>query len=334
MEKRIDNPTDLADVRAFLTKGESVIVQFSSPDYTLHTLQKLDEIALHHGNNLQIRFYGHYQSTFDFNVLKFLPNVRNLSVDCLSSAINFMALDEMTNLSRLHIGIDNELPKDFLSMENLFSLDSLVMGPSKNKNLDLSHLIKYKKLKELFLAGHTKHIDSIRNLTALEKLGLSLIGKAQPLSFINTLHSLKSLMIILGGRDNIDEVTNSSVESMEIIRIRGLQKFDASKFPSLKRLRIEDQIQIHELSFSEDSPDLKSISIVNCKGLEKIDGLSKLKSLESLHFCNTKLNIDKLALQGFPQSLHEINFYTNSNKANKEIHLKLTSWGYKSRSIS
>lgn len=333
MEKRITDPTDLDDAKAFLAKGDSVIVQFSGPSCTNQLLKKLDEIALHYGNQLNIRFYGHHQSTFDFNVLKLIPNVSNLSVNCISKAVNFRVLQEMTNLNRLYIGVDNGLPSDLLSFQNLFSLEVLDVGPCNHKNLDLSHLINYKRLKDLFLVGHTKNIDSIRNIISLEKLGLSQIGKAYSLSFISALSSLKSLMIIVGGRNSIDEVENSSVESIEIIRVRGFHDFHASKFPSLKRLRIEDQIQLHELSFFEESSDLELISIVNCKGLEKVNGLGKLKSLVSLHFSKTNLDFDQLVLQGFPQSLHEVYFYTNSNKTNKEIYNKLIACGYKSRNV-
>jgi protein phosphatase 1 regulatory subunit 7 len=333
MEKRITNPADLADAKAFIANGDSVIVQFSNPNYTHQVLKELDAIALYHGNQIQIRFYGHYQSTFDFNVLKFIPNVSNLSVDGLSKAANFAALQDIRSLSRLHIGVDNELPSDLLSYQSFSSLEALGVGPCNQKNLDLSHLIKYKRLKDLFLVGHTKNIESIRSLKSLEKLGLSQIGKTQSLSFINELSSLKSLMIILGGRSNINEVVSLSLESIEIIRIRGLQEFNASRFPNLRRLRIEDQIQIQELSFSNESSDLELISIVNCKALEEVYGLKYLESLESIHFSRTGLDIDALISQGFPQSLREVYFYTNSNKTNKEIYQRLTALGYKSRSV-
>lgn len=289
----------------------------------------LDEIARRYGDKLQIRFYGHYNSTFDFRVLERLPHASNVAADCLQDAINFESLACLSMLNKLQIGVYNSTPKDILSYPSLWGLEGLVLSGAKKDNIDLSYLSKYNCLKDLFLVGFTKSIEVLAELKDLEKLGLSQISNKQSLSFINKIVSLRALFIILGGRTDIDEVVSPFLERLEIIRVRGLGKLSLENYVGLRQLIVEDQIQIKEIEFSEANGLLGSISINNCKGLSGLNGLTDLAVLKSLHLHKTNIEFDHLVAQGLPASLSSFTFYSNSLKEDAAISQKLATLGYK-----
>jgi hypothetical protein len=104
VEHRIDGQ-ELKGVSELLASGEHVIVQFSKPCCDKETLVELNRLAKEHGVALQIRFFGHYSSRFDFETLLQLPNVENLAADCLQEAVHFEALRELRSLRRVAIGV-------------------------------------------------------------------------------------------------------------------------------------------------------------------------------------------------------------------------------------
>lgn len=330
MQHRITDSNNLADAEALLVEGGEVVVQFSGATYSESTLQRLNELANIYKNRIEIRFYGHYSSSFDFSTLKQVRSVSNLSVDCLLNASNFEELKELHSLDRLSIGVYNELPEDFLSYPSLENLGSLTVSESKQRKLNLSYLSRFHRLHDLHLVGHTRLIETVGLLSSLQKLGLSQIGSKQKLNFLNSLEGLKKLTVILGGRENLNEVFSQSIEELEVIRVRGVSELIAGNFPRLKRLRVEDQIRLTELSFGSENENLQSIYIGNCKELASLSGLSKLASLERLRVFQTSVDFDLLVSGALPPSLREFAFYSRSRKMDVEIHKKLAAMGYQS----
>ena len=328
MQHRITDSNNLADAEAILVEGGEIIIQFSGDTYSESTLRKLNELAKIYKNRIEIRFYGHYGSSFDISTLKQVRNVSNLSIDCLMNASNFEELKGLHFLNRLSIGVYNTLPEDILSYPSLENLESLTITESKQRKLNLSHLSKFHRLQNLYLVGHTRFIETVGLLSSLQKLGLSQIGNKQKLHFINSLDGLKKLTVILGGRENLHEILNQSIEELEVIRVRGISDLNTGNFPGLKRLLIEDQIRLTELSFCKENKRLQSIFIGNCKELVLLSGLSKLAYLERLNIYQTSLDFDRLVAESLPPNLNEFKFYSRSRKTDVGIHKKLTTMGF------
>jgi protein phosphatase 1 regulatory subunit 7 len=328
MQQRITDSDDLTIAENLLAQGQEVVVQFSEDGYSVDTLRGLNELAIKYGNSLQIRFFGFYSSSFDFRTLLAVKDVRNLAVDCLLNASNFETLGELSSLSRLSVGVYNSLPENLLSYASLNNLESLSVTESKQRKLDLSHLSRFELLRELCVVGHTKSIASIGSVSGLTELRLSQIGSGQKIDFINSLSMLKKLTVILGGRDNLNEVMSPSIEELQVLRVRGISEIEPTNFPRLKSLLVEDQIRLQSMEFTSGNQDLKKVVLGNCKDLASVRGLAELPSLDTFRVYQTSLDLDALLSQGLPPSLRNFAFYTKSQKKNSAIQGKLAALGY------
>lgn len=207
---RIDNPAyiDKDFIETELNLGKEVILQFVDRSYTDKILADINGLCLTHDENLCIRFYGHYSEPFDCKILQKIPDVKCLYIDCMISANNLQQVKELLNLRSLCLGIFEIEDPEILSASNLKNLTELIIDTTKTKAFNLGHLSCLKKLKSLRISGHTKNIDAIGDLSELETLTLYAIKKV-PLHFINQLKQLKKLEILLGGRDNLNEIVSA-----------------------------------------------------------------------------------------------------------------------------
>lgn len=329
--ERINNPTliDFEHLQNLINEGKNPIIQFVEPSYDETLLKTLDKACLHFGEQLEVRFYGYYGDVFDASCLKLLPNVKNLSVDCLTEIVNEDEILYLDHLIHLRLGIYNFDKTDFLSRFNKQNHLILTISDNEKNNLDLSSLNEFQSLRELCIVGHTKNIEVIGELINLESLTLSKISKKQSLDFVNDLKNLKHLRIILGGRESIEEIDNPAIENIEIIRVRGLAELgDLSRFPKLRSLHIEDQIKLKHINFMPELEYLNEIKILNCKNLVLIDGLTKLSNLEHLRIYGTSLDDSSFIDQQFPSSLNIFAFYTGKSKKDRLIRQTLVELGY------
>ena len=130
------------------------------------------------------------------------------------------------------------------------------------------------------------------------------------LDFINKLKNLKSLRFVFGGRENLDEIEENEIETLEIIRVRAFNSFkNIANFKRLKNLLIEDQIQLTEILFDKELPTLKDLKIFNCKNLKSLTGLEKLNGLNQLRIAKTSIIFEEFMKQVFPKSLNILAFY-------------------------
>lgn len=328
MQQRLNDNFDIENVESLLASDHEVIAQFSKNCYSLEILEKLDKLAVIYGNRLQIRFYSHNQSVFDFTTLESLPNASNIAIDCLMDAENFDALQRLKNLKALSIGIYNGLPDNLLSYAGLQKLEKLTLSESKNKKLDLSPIANFTRLRQLHITGFTKGINEISKISCLNKLSLSQIGNKQSLEFVNNLGNLNDLTIMLGGRECISEINNSSIKNLSIIRVRGLSDIELNNMAGLEQLIVEDQIRISHIDFTGSNHNLNSIKLINCKCLSSLSGLNHLTSLVSMRISRTALNIDEILASELPSTLSQLAFYGASNKQDEQIHRKLKAIGY------
>jgi hypothetical protein len=333
-EERITNPqsVDRREIEEKIAAGCHVILQFDGPCYNPDILKKINNLCGEWGENLHVRFYGFYKTKFDASCLQFLPEVAALSIDCLREAVNLSTLNELGNLRRLLIGIYKLDCPDFLKFLRLENLEGLTLSETAKSNFDLAPLQTCHKLEELGLVGHTKNINGITRLPALRTLFLSRISKRQNLGFVSGIKNLKKLTLILGGRENIDEIKHPALEQLEIIRVMGFSNFESlGTFPSLRSLKIEDQIRVEKIIFTASNKNLESLRISNCKNLHNLVGLNYLTKLNEIFIFETMLNVDSIIQQQLPPSLKIFRFFTGKIKEDKEVRKKLDALGYLER---
>jgi hypothetical protein len=149
--ERINNPTliDFDHLQNLINEGKNPIIQFVEPSYDETLLKTLDKACLQFGEQLEVRFYGHYGEAFDASCLKYLPHVKNLSVDCLTEIVNEGEITYLKHLSHLKLGIYNFDKTDFLSRLNKHNHLTLAVGDNNKNNLDLSSLNEFQSLRNL-----------------------------------------------------------------------------------------------------------------------------------------------------------------------------------------
>lgn len=246
----------------------------------------------------------------------------------MQSVNNLQILKELLNLRSLSIGIYELQDTEILNSDNLQHLTELIVTETKTKAFNLDYLRHFRKLKSLRIGGHTKNIDAVGELSELELLTLNSIKKV-PVNFINRLKKLKTLNFLLGGRDNLNEIEQNEIENLDIVWVRGFNDLSfISKFPKLKTLKIEDEIQLPKVHFDNIFPGLTDLKILNCKALETITGLKNLPNLSSLIIHQTKVDFDNFMRQELPKHLKHLGFYTTKSKIDKDIKAILESKGY------
>lgn len=332
---RIHNPAslDANSIESDLSGGKTVVIQFSERVYDDRILAELNALCERNSELLEIRFYGHYEDNgyFDCQILEKLPDVKSLFVDCLYHAKNLTFLTKLKRLHTLSLGFFELKETEILNSENLKSLQKLLLSDTRTKALNLEYLREYQNLKYLICCSHTKNIEAIGELNNLEYLSLNSISK-EPIGFINNLKKLKTLKLILGGRSDINEIEENEIEELEIIRVRGFNELkNITCFRKLKKLQIEDQIQLTEMVFDRTLHHLEELTILNCKSFSLLDGLEKLVRLRRLWIYKTGLDFDNLVEKQLPKSLKTFGFYTSRVKIDKEIQSRIKSLGYQNR---
>lgn len=315
--QRINDPESISDIniKDILDAGEFPVIQYCEPVYNSQLLKQVDDLCLKYGAKLEVRFYGHYSGAFDATWLSDIPNVVNLSIDCLSDIENIEHLYHLKNVEVLSFGVFEFSDKGFLSQLQLAGLQELRISDNRKKNFDLKHLENATSLRELCVVGHTKNIESIKSISSLKQLKLSQINRKVSLEFLNETLALEELEILLGGRDDIDELSIPTLKTLRILRVRGFEKLPSfAKFPNLECLHIEDQTKLEFIDLSEVG--LKCLLIDNCKHLSKVSNLISQKELFHLSVSRTKLDLDVLKNNDWPSSLKVISLWSGSNKWN------------------
>lgn len=328
-ESRITDPKTVAahDVQPILDAGWSPTIQFSKPSYSRELLRSVNRLCVKFGPELEVRFYGHYGSAFNANALTELPDVQWLSVDCLNEISNEDELAKLKSLRRLSFGVFDFDKSDFLGSFEFKNLEELRLSGGKRPNLDLGPLKRFSMLTQLFVQGYTKNIETISVLPILKTLSLSGMPKKQDLSFVNNIRPLRSLKLLLGGRSAFNEVRHATLEELEVHWVRGLETLgNMGRFPSLRRLRIEDQLQLLVLPL--EGLQLRDLMVFNCKNLKAITGLDSQTKLEHFRTGRTKLNSDELVERKWPKSMKIVAIYSGSERWNKSARATLDQRGY------
>jgi hypothetical protein len=329
-EPRINNPTDVEAkaIDAILARGACPTVQFSEPPYPPGLLKRVNDLCRQFGDALEVRFYDHYEDGFDANVLIDLPDVSWLSVDCLLRIQNEATICQLKRLTKLSFGVYWFDDPSFLSRLPLEPLTKLLLSETARKNFDLRPLERCKSLYQFGVTGHRKNLECLGGLPLLTDLTLSSTPKQQKLGFLNKLKPLRSLTLLLGGRVDLQEFSHPLLEELEILRVRGFEWLGPlARFPRLRRLHIEDQIQLHSLAI--DNPNIEELIVGNCKTLESISGLDQLPKLRHLRIYRTKVDLNPLLDQAWPRSMDVLALYCGSERWNAAARAKLDQRGYR-----
>jgi protein phosphatase 1 regulatory subunit 7 len=327
---RLQSPIklDFDEIIAQTSTGIEVVIQFPEMPKNAKLFDEVNELCKVCNKNLCIRFYGHYEAGFDCSLLKRLSNVKSLFLDCLQSVSNFHELKNLTQLEKLNIGIFNLDEHDFLSWENLKEISYLCLVETRSNGIDLKYLEDYQKIETLLLNGHNKNIEALGAVSNLTNVSLSVSSKVS-IAFLNNLQRLRKLTLILGGRKNLDDLENYRLEELEIIRVRGFNRIDnISEFKNLRRLWIEDQIQLEEIKFKNENSYLNDLRILNCKSLCRLENIIFLNSLERMYIYKTALDFDDFMRQQLPNALKVLAFNTSKATLNRKIRAKLNQLGY------
>lgn len=320
-QHRIDSPEtiDPVSIAKHIDDGFRVIVQYSKSGYSAQQLAQLNNLAKVHGRNFEIRFYGHYSEVFDASVLRLIPDAQCVSIDCLRNACNLEALSDVQNLTELSLGVFELNDPEVLDYCNPTSLKSLTLGDTRKCNIDIGNLSKSVGLEKFHTAGHTKNISTICSLPSLKNLSLASIRKKDDIGFISSIPALKALRLILGGRPSIAEIASAQLQSLEIIRVHGLEDVgDFGRFEKLESLWIEDQIRLAEIKVGPN-PSLRSIEIINCKTLGRIAGIASLNALSELRICKTAIDYEEFMSKEMPNGIKSLAFYTGKIKRDSDI---------------
>ncbi|KHA80654.1 hypothetical protein NC77_00740 [Janthinobacterium lividum] len=327
--QRIQNPEriDAAAIRAAIASGQQVLVQFDTLAEPGPLLADLDALAATCGTALTIRIYGYDPRVFDARILRALPHVASLSIDCHWQAIHLEVLGELRHLKRLSLGVYQLAEGDILQLDNLRGLEYLNLGESAKNNIDLAPLRHYAQLASLVLEGHSKHIDTLAGLPALHELSLYRIKNKVPLDFISAMDRLDRLLLQLGGRESLVHIEAPLLKKLEVIRVRGLETLgDIGRFPLLQALWVEDQIKLRQIALGAN-PVLERLNLHTCKTLDSLPGLAALPALRQLSASETMLDVDAL-LQDMPASLTHVRLRTGKKTRDDAIAAQLAERGY------
>jgi protein phosphatase 1 regulatory subunit 7 len=234
----------------------------------------------------------------------------------------------LRHLRRLTVGVDDLDRPDLLASENLRALARLVVGESRRRILDLAPISTMLRLQDLFIAGHARGIEAVATLPALTSLGLSMQARSVGLEFVGGIASLRHLRLLLGGRDDLEELRHPQLASLEVTRVRGLARLTPAAFPRLAELSVEDQLQVRALDFTEANRELRYLRLVNCKGLAAVTGLGALPALEHLRVYRTALRLRDVLEAGLPSTVRIEAFHTGRADEDRGIRRELDRRGW------
>ena len=335
---------DLDEVAAQLSKDGAGHVQFDNPfTETLQTfrfqtategpdvsrdayLAQLNDLCKTWGEKLTVRFWGFHGKDFDAAILHEIPDVAALVINSMyDDAQNLAVLGELTKLRHLSMGIFGLTDKQVLSRIPLKGLTSLSLEETNTKALDLAPLADAKNLRSLALYGHKKNIGAISDLTQLERLTFN-PTKSVSCDFLNGMRSLQTLNFVLGTGDSLTDLTTlPAIEDLAITMVRGLSDLgNLQRFPTLKRLLIQDQPHLHEITMSADNTALTHLWFNNCPNLTALPGFAALPRAISLRAFKTGLDIEAIDM---PPTLTHAAIHSGARRDESAEHAAITARG-------
>jgi hypothetical protein len=308
--------------------GRTTRIQFSEPSHNPALLEQIDGLCRVHGHRVEVRFFGHRKNVFDAGILKYLPSVQSLSIDCMDDIENESQIAKLEHLRRFSFQVQNLDRPQFLSTLNTDSLEVLTLMGTRKNNLDLTALARAHRLRKLTVERHRKGIQHVTGAPLLEQLALWGYPRAQSLAFVADLAALRYLGIIRGGRETLDDVRHDTLQFLNVTWVNGLHDLGPiRRFKELRGLLVSDQIRLDSIDLTGSS--IKMLGLDNCKHLKELVGLDDLSGLEQFSAIRTALPLDRLRDRTWPKSLRVLRLLSPSQRWNEATRAKLADLGYK-----
>jgi hypothetical protein len=278
---------DADEIAALASKTHVNDIQFAAPP-SRDALETLEKEILRKRADFEVRFYGFYRSECDLAFLQFIPSVSRLVVNCLQGPVTHVeSIGDLQCLTNLKVGIMQLL--DFGFLERLPpSLDTLYLEETQSKNLSVKSILRFQRVRQLYIERHHKDLELIGRLPDLQSLVLRSIT-VPSLSFLTSLSSLRVLHLKLGGTRNLDALQElPNLTELEIWRVRKLEDIGVvARIPRLETLILQDLPNVTDFPSLAGCTSLKTVFINHLKSLEDLSPIAEAPNLE--HFGVTGL---------------------------------------------
>ncbi len=271
------------EIKALCKMTNLSIIQYNhSLDNDTYT--QLNDLLFAKRSDVTLRVYGFYDEVCDLAFLEHMNAVTKLSIECAGEMAHLQSIATLQQLSELSLQCEQIDSFDLLSQIPTH-LKSLVLGASSSKKPDLDVLARFEQLTYLWINGHHKHIEVIRQLSTLEQLVLQSIS-VPDLDFLTDLKSLWSLHIHLGGTRQLDGLAHlQHIKYLRLSQIKGLEDIHfISSMQGLQYLYLEALPHIKALPSLAELHNLRKVELIGMKGLKDIQSLEYAPALiEFIH---------------------------------------------------
>lgn len=307
------------EIKSIISNKEVKTLQTSSPA-NLKSWKLINDHLLSARPDIEIRVFGHYSEKCDLSILSEIPNVKNLSIDCLMDASNVETLSRLNNLEALSVGIYSLDNFSFLNSLP-HTLTSLFLGATKSKKPSLINLSQFTNLRDLYIEGQQKDIEAIGSLKSLEKLVLRSVSP-KDISFIKELDNLWSLDIKLGGITDFSPIKGlGNLKYLELWQIRGISDLSfISTLTGLQYLFLQSLRNVKSMPNCSDLTLLRRVYLETMKGLQDISGILKAPALEEyIHVCAQNMTPEQYEETLEIKTLKSALFGFGSDKKNNKM---------------
>jgi len=243
-------------------------------------------------------------------------------VNCLSGPIeNVERIGDLQCLTSLKVGITQL--RDFSFLERLPPLlDTLHLEAAQSTNLSLKALVRFSRLRRLYIERHHKDLELVGTLPSLHSLVLRSIT-VPTLSFLTSLSSLRVLNLKLGGTTHLDALSElSNLRELELWQVRKLEDIRVvARIPRLETLLLQDLPHVTEVPSLASCSSLTTVFIRHLASLADLSSIADAPNLE--HFALT--GPSKCLTEVFKpfinhKSLKDIWVGLGSRKRNRAVH--------------
>jgi hypothetical protein len=293
----------------FETDGREVVDEVvDRADY----LERVQQACAACGGALEIRFYDHFEEEFDATVLDSLTEIRNLSIDGLSSVRHPEAVGRLPKLTSLRFGPRRIGNSTVLGALGVQRLTHFTLSGTPSPAIDLAPLAEAHSLGWLRLLGHGKNTDAVGGITSLIELAIQPSAKFS-LGFMNRLVSLETLKFVLGSAPSIESIASlPSLRDLSFRQVRDLEALgDLERFPRLRRLQVIDQPKLETLTVGPRNAALEHLYLYSVPRLQMVSGFPALPAVKSLFAYDSRLDLLNAAL---PRTLTHFQLLTKVMK--------------------
>lgn len=309
----------ISEIKSIISSKNVKTLQTSSP-VSEKSWDLINNYLIPARPDIEIRIFGHYSEDCDLSILKRIPNVKKLSIDCLMDASNVENIDQLNNLESLSVGIYSLESFSFLnSLPN--TLNYLFIGTTKSKKPSLTNLERFTNLKELYIEGQQKGIEAIGEIKSLEKLVLRSVSP-KDISFLTELKKMWCLDIKLGGIKDFTQIRSlTNLKYLELWQVRGLSDISfVSTLSGLQYLFLQSLRNVKKLPDFSGLTQLRRVYLETMKGLQDVSGLFRAPALEEyIHVCAQNMSPEQYKKILEIKTLKSVLFGFGSDKKNNEM---------------